>query len=194
MSAKVNDDDSLMVSWMDGFPRSMEKQLIDCHTIAFALFSVRPRRRHRMSNPPADHASATPPGVVWRSCVHRVFDQRAAARPDAVAVECGEQRWTYAEIAAASRSFAADLRRAGVRPGGIVGIGIGRSVEFVVAVLAVLRCGAAYAPLPCEDPGAHHEVILGANAATIANIVRGIRGDRAPQAGCPAESADRRQG
>ena len=84
--------------------------------------------------------------------MHRVFDLQAAARPDAVAVECGEQRWTYAEIAAASRSFAADLREAGVSPGAIVGIGIGRSVEFVVAVLAVLRCGAAYAPLPIDDP------------------------------------------
>jgi non-ribosomal peptide synthetase component F len=84
--------------------------------------------------------------------VHRVFDQQAAGRPDAVAIECGEQRWTYAEIAAASRFFAADLQRAGVRPGAIVGIGIGRSVEFVVAVLAVLRCGAAYAPLPIDDP------------------------------------------
>jgi amino acid adenylation domain-containing protein len=81
-----------------------------------------------------------------------VFDQQAAARPDAVAIECGEQRWTYAEIAAASRCFAADLQRAGVRPGAIVGIGIGRSVEFVIAVLAVLRNGAAYAPLPIDDP------------------------------------------
>lgn len=84
--------------------------------------------------------------------MHGVFDQQAAAGPDAVAIECGEQRWTYAEIAAASRCFAADLQRAGVRPGAIVGIGIGRSVEFVVAVLAVLRCGAAYAPLPIDDP------------------------------------------
>ena len=84
--------------------------------------------------------------------MHRVFDQQAAGRPDAVAIECGEQRWTYAEIAAASRFFAADLQRAGVRPGAIVGIGIGRSVEFVVAVLAVLRCGAAYVPLLIDDP------------------------------------------
>ena len=105
-----------------------------------------------MPNPPADHSSAARPGVVWWSCVHRVFDQQAAGRPDAVAIECGEQRWTYAEIAAASRFFAADLQRAGVRPGAIVGIGIGRSVEFVIAVLAVLRCGAAYVPLLIDDP------------------------------------------
>ena len=105
-----------------------------------------------MTSPSAVPAELARSIAPYRRSIHRVFDHRVSEHPDAVAIECGERRWTYAEIAAASRSFAADLREAGVGSGAIVGIGIGRSVEFVVAVLAVLRCGAAYAPLPCDDP------------------------------------------
>ena len=105
-----------------------------------------------MTSPSAAPVGAAPSQAAYRRCIHEVFDDWASATPEAVAIECAEKRWTYAEIAAASRSFAADLRRAGVRPGAVVGIGIGRSVEFVVAVLAVLRRGGAYAPLPTDDP------------------------------------------
>lgn len=66
----------------------------------------------------------TPPSAVpeeaarsiapFRRCIHRVLDDRVSEHPDAVAIECGERRWTSAEIARASRVVAADLRRAGV--------------------------------------------------------------------------------
>ena len=105
-----------------------------------------------MTSPSAVPEEAARSIAPYRRCIHRVFDDRVSEHPDAVAIECGERLWTYAEIAAASRSFAADLRESGVGSGAIVGIGIGRSVEFVVAVLAVLRCRAAYAPLPIDDP------------------------------------------
>lgn len=63
--------------------------------------------------------SAVPAGLArsiapYRRSIHRVFDDRVSENPDAIALECGERLWTYAEIAAASRSFAAELREAGV--------------------------------------------------------------------------------
>lgn len=67
--------------------------------------------------------SAVPAGLArsiapYRRSIHRVFDGRVSEHPDAVAIECGERRWTDAdidaEIAAASRSIAAELREAGV--------------------------------------------------------------------------------
>jgi len=42
MGAEVDDDESLTGSWMEGSPRSMEKQLGSCHNISFALLSFRP--------------------------------------------------------------------------------------------------------------------------------------------------------
>jgi len=64
--------------------------------------------------------------------------------------------------------------------------------ESLPAVLGVWKRWCAGGLTVHQIPGDHHEVIFGANAATIANIVRGIRGDRTPQAGSPAEPAERR--
>ena len=88
----------------------------------------------------------------WRTTIHGAFDRVAERFPRAIAVEEGGQFRTYEEVAAASMRLAARLAAAGVRPGDVVGVCVGRSPEFVVALLAILRCGAAYAPLPGGYP------------------------------------------
>ncbi len=54
---------------------------------------------------------------------------------------------SYGGLAAASRALAARLHHAGVRPGQRAGIALERSIDHVVAILAVLRCAATAAPL-----------------------------------------------
>jgi non-ribosomal peptide synthetase component F len=103
-------------------------------------------RKHRHTLPDKS------PAETVHDCIHRRFDRIADRFPHAVAIDCDGRTLSYEDVRAASRMAAGSLRRAGVGPGDIVGIGIGRSVEFVVAVLAVLRCGAAYAPLAYDDP------------------------------------------
>ena len=67
-----------------------------------------------MTSPSAVPEQAARSIAPYRRSIHRVFDGRVREHPDAVAIECGERRWTYAEIAAASHSFAAELRESGV--------------------------------------------------------------------------------
>lgn len=68
-----------------------------------------------------------------------------------------------------------------------------QSADSLPAVVGVWKRWCTGGVTVHQIPGGHHEVILGANASAVANIFRGIRADRAPQGGCPAESADRRQ-
>lgn len=68
------------------------------------------------------------------------------------AVTCRGRSLGYAELDASIRTAAAALRRAGVGGGDLVGIHVPRSLEMLVAVLAVLRAGAAYVPLDPEFP------------------------------------------
>lgn len=75
---------------------------------------------------------------------------QAVRRPDAVAVEFGPQRLTYRELTWRADEVASELRTLGCGPGSVVGIAAERSPELVVAMLGVLRAGAAYLPL---DPG-----------------------------------------
>jgi amino acid adenylation domain-containing protein len=73
--------------------------------------------------------------------------QQMARSPEAPALRCGEQSLRYGELAVRAERLADVLRSQGVGPEAIVGVQIDRSVEMVVALLAVLRAGAAYLPL-----------------------------------------------
>ncbi|MBV9775389.1 MAG: amino acid adenylation domain-containing protein, partial [Gemmatimonadetes bacterium] len=83
-------------------------------------------------------------------CVHERFEAQAARTPDAVAVEFGDARLSYAELDARANRVARHLRRRGVGPETLVAVCLERSPELVVGVLGVLKAGGAYVPL---DPG-----------------------------------------
>jgi amino acid adenylation domain-containing protein len=85
-------------------------------------------------------------------CLHQLFERQAERTPGNVALESGGLRLTYAELNARSNRLAHHLRSLGVRPGELVGICLRRSPEMVVALLGVLKAGAAYVPLDPSHP------------------------------------------
>ncbi|WP_285733084.1 non-ribosomal peptide synthetase [Nocardiopsis sp. ATB16-24] len=84
--------------------------------------------------------------------VHEVFEERAAGSPDAVALVFGEERLTYGEVNARANRLARHLRSRGLVTGAAAGVLLERGVEFAVALLAVLKAGAAYVPLDPSFP------------------------------------------
>ncbi|MFJ1753590.1 amino acid adenylation domain-containing protein [Kitasatospora sp. NPDC088134] len=78
----------------------------------------------------------------------------AARTPDAPAVRDGRGGLTYAELDARADALAGVLRGRGVGRGALVALAVPASVETVVAMLAVLRAGAAYVPVDPEYPAA----------------------------------------
>jgi amino acid adenylation domain-containing protein len=85
-----------------------------------------------------------------RSCVHELFAEQAARRPDQVAVVCGDAQLSYGELNRRANQLAHHLRSLGAGAETLVGIYLERSVEMVVGLLGILKAGAAYVPL---DPG-----------------------------------------
>ncbi|HEY6235447.1 MAG TPA: condensation domain-containing protein, partial [Candidatus Elarobacter sp.] len=83
-------------------------------------------------------------------CVHELFEAQVERSPYAVAVEHEGTRLSYAELNAQANRLARHLRARGLAPDVRVAICMERSVEMVVALLAVLKAGGAYVPL---DPG-----------------------------------------
>ncbi|WP_109509639.1 amino acid adenylation domain-containing protein [Nocardioides speluncae] len=100
------------------------------------------------------------------------FDAQVAARPDAVAVSTKAGDTTYGVLAERSRRVAAHLYAAGVRPGDRVGVLTADLDAHAVAVLAVLRNGAAYVPLLPTDPAQRREQLL--SLADIRLVVVGL--------------------
>ncbi|MGQ9371958.1 amino acid adenylation domain-containing protein, partial [Azospirillum sp. A39] len=77
---------------------------------------------------------------------------QVAARPDAPAVVEGERGLTYAGLNARANRLAHRLRAWGVGPDVLVGVAAERSLEMVVALLAVMKAGGAYVPLDADQP------------------------------------------
>ncbi len=86
------------------------------------------------------------------SLVHALIEQQARSAPDAIAVETTEGRLTYAELDAGSNRLARYLMTEGVGKGDLVGVCLPRTGQMVVAVLGVLKAGAAYVPLDPAFP------------------------------------------
>ncbi|HEY4916565.1 MAG TPA: amino acid adenylation domain-containing protein [Solirubrobacteraceae bacterium] len=84
--------------------------------------------------------------------VHEVVTEQAQRTPDAPAVLSAGEELSYAELEARSNQLARCLRGFGVGPEVVVAICAERSVEMVLAVLAVLKAGGAYAPIDPAYP------------------------------------------
>lgn len=101
------------------------------------------------------------------TAVHELFAERARSTPDANAVVCDGRVLTYGELDRRSASLAADLRARGAGPGALVGVYLRRSEHLPVALLGVLRSGAAYVPLDPLYPRARIDHMLTVTGATL---------------------------
>nr|WP_255595714.1 non-ribosomal peptide synthetase [Lysobacter sp. BMK333-48F3] len=84
--------------------------------------------------------------------VHVLFERQAAATPDAIALEFGPERLSYAELEAQANRLARHLRGFGVGPDQRVAVCLERGPAMVIAILAALKAGGAYVPLDPTYP------------------------------------------
>lgn len=120
---------------------------------------------------PEESQAARLDGPVPRTAtgtVPALFAARVAATPTATAVVHGEQALSYAELNARANRLAHRLLRLGVRPEDRVAVLTRRSEHLVVALLAVLKAGAAYVGLDPRAPAARtHRILDGTSAAVL---------------------------
>ena len=114
--------------------------------------------------------------------VHGLFARAARDHPMQVAIECGDFRLTYAELDARAEHVAAGLMAAGVAAGAPVALLLERSPEAIVALLGILKAGAAYLALDAAHP--HERLAFAINDARAAVVI--AHADDAPIAGIRA--------
>lgn len=100
--------------------------------------------------------------------VHQMFEQCAARQADAPAVTTRDSTLTFGQLNGQANQLARHLRTRGIVPGSLVAVVMDRSNEYVLAILAILKAGAAYVPL---DPTYPQERLLATMADSVIQLV-----------------------
>ncbi|MBL6449339.1 amino acid adenylation domain-containing protein [Fulvivirga sp. 29W222] len=82
----------------------------------------------------------------------RIFEEQVTLSPDETAITFYNDSLTYAELNQIANKLARHLVQAGVQPNSIVPVCMGRSIDLITSILAILKAGAAYLPLDPEYP------------------------------------------
>ncbi|MFJ2852383.1 amino acid adenylation domain-containing protein [Streptomyces rubiginosohelvolus] len=123
---------------------------------------------------------AGPPAPAARTWA-RLFAEQRDRRPDAVAVDAPDTSLTYAELDRRAGDLAGLLRDSGIRPGQLVAVILPRSVDLVVAQLAVQQAGAAHLPIDPDYPEDRIAAML-QDARPAGILTHGALADRYPDA------------
>jgi amino acid adenylation domain-containing protein len=111
--------------------------------------------------------NATNASYAAEDTVVRLFERQVVSRPDCVAVKCEDEEICYRELDRRASRLASLLKDRGAAPDAIVGICLSRSIDLVVALLAVLKAGAAYLPLDPSFPRQRLAFMLEDSGASI---------------------------
>ncbi|HMN78587.1 MAG TPA: amino acid adenylation domain-containing protein [Burkholderiaceae bacterium] len=96
--------------------------------------------------------NATKHEVPREQTIHGLFEAQVRQRPQAIALRFGSEAVSYHELNARADQLGSCLRTQGVEVGSLVGILMNRSIDMVVAILGILKAGAAYVPLDPAFP------------------------------------------
>ncbi|MYW44560.1 AMP-binding protein, partial [Streptomyces sp. SID161] len=141
----------------DRLVRLLEAVVADPELPVGELEFTGPEERERLL---ALGAGPVTDGALLDAGLAELFAAQAARTPDAVAVASEERSLTYAELDAESDRFAQRITGLGVGPESVVALMMERSADLLIAMLAVVKAGGAYAPLNPADPDTRHTQIL----------------------------------
>ncbi|RPI91138.1 MAG: amino acid adenylation domain-containing protein, partial [Planctomycetaceae bacterium] len=135
---------------------------------------LEPAERRRLF---LEFTSPSPPGP--ETTLPALFEEQVTRSPEAVALVCGSESVTYAELNARANRLAHRLLKSGVGPESLVGVFLERSLEMVEVLLAIVKAGGAYLPLDPDYPAARLEQMLG-DASCVLVLTATRLADRLP--------------
>ncbi|WP_168171781.1 condensation domain-containing protein [Streptomyces noursei] len=131
------------------------------------------------------NAAGSGEGEVSPVTIGALFEERVRLSPDAVAVSHGGEEVSYRELNARANRLARYLISLGAGPERVVALALPRSVDMVVAALAVLKAGAAYLPVDPGFPAERVRFMLDDTRPVLALTHRGTRRTVPQEAGIP---------
>lgn len=133
---------------IDGFMAQFFHLLRDVVADPTQIVGIQPLTQPQQATVPAEPTHNNTPSL------HELLAQTATQFADKPALEFNEQTLRYEELDRRANQLAHHIQQRGMGPGNIVGVMLDRSPDMVIALLAVLKTGAAYLPL---DPAYPHD-------------------------------------
>ena len=155
--------------------RLLEAVVEDPHQRLSGIDLLTPAERHRLLVEVND--TATP---VATTTLPELFEAQVAASPESVAVVFGDATLTYAQLNAEANRLAHALIARGIGPEAVVALALARGLDTVVAILGVLKAGAAYLPVDVDYPPERIAFML-ADAAPALVVTDAARSDWLPE-------------
>ena len=84
--------------------------------------------------------------------IHHLLEQQAVNHPNKTAVICGDINISYSELNARANQLAYYFSEQNIKPDSLIGLAIDRSEHMLIAMLGILKVGAAYVPLDVDYP------------------------------------------
>ncbi|MDY7019981.1 MAG: amino acid adenylation domain-containing protein [Cyanobacteriota bacterium] len=94
------------------------------------------------------------------ACIHQLFEQQVEQCPDAIALTYGDRQLTYQELNIRANQIAHNLEKIVTEPDTLIGIFMERSIDSFIAILGILKAGAAYVILDPNYPQERLSFIL----------------------------------
>ncbi|HEX2868125.1 MAG TPA: amino acid adenylation domain-containing protein [Ignavibacteriales bacterium] len=104
-----------------------------------------------------------------KHCLHKLFELQAEKTPSNIAVVFKGEKLTYRELNKKANRLANYLIRNGIKRDSLVGVLVNRSVEMIIAILGIMKAGAAYVPFDPNSPYERIEFVI--NDAGLGTIV-----------------------
>ncbi|XXT19046.1 amino acid adenylation domain-containing protein [Sorangium sp. So ce429] len=138
------------------------------YAAALAAMAARPDERYELASLMGDderrlllvERNATRAEVPAGVCVHELIEAQVERTPDALALSFEDTGLTYRELDRRAERVGRALQAAGVGPDDLVAVCLKRSADMVVALLGVLKAGAAYLPIEPDHPAARIAMVL----------------------------------
>lgn len=171
------DPDTGLLVQVDGNDALYSRPEVAAHGARLAAFLSRAVSAPRLAEVPtltgAEEATAirtrnATAHPVPETTLTALIEAQMRATPGAPALVFGAETLDYAALDRRSAAVAAGLAARGIGPGSLVGVALPRSVDLIVALLGVLRAGAAYVPFDPEDSSARRaDMVARADPAAI---------------------------
>ena len=133
-------------------------------------------QREELTSPVEEFWNNTQVDFPAEKSLHTLFSETARQFPDNIAVRFGTDSLTYRALNEQANQFAHLLMAQGVQPGQRVGVAAERSLALLVAMIAIMKTGAAYVPIDPLHPTDRIEFILDDAACTVLVVSKAQQG------------------